>query len=244
MGMPITVCIADKDASKKDFEKIFDYFTYVDEKFSPFKKTSELSKINDGSLEYNDLSDDMKEVLELSKKTSEETSGFFDIKKTDGSINTSGLVKGWAIYNASKILKDLGFENFYIDAGGDIQTNGKNEYGENWSIGIKDPFDKSRGKIVKKIYLKNDEGVATSGTYERGQHIWNPSGLKNTPILDIVSITIIGKNIYEADRFATAAFAMGKNGINFIENLEGFEGYMIDKDGVATYTSGFEKYLS
>lgn len=31
-------------------------------------------------------------------------------------------------------------------------------------------------------------------------------------------------------------------GIEFISQLKGFEGYMIDKDGIATYTTGFERY--
>jgi thiamine biosynthesis lipoprotein len=49
--------------------------------------------------------------------------------------------------------------------------------------------------------------------------------------------------VYEADRFATAAFAMGKRGIYFIEQLPGFEGYMIDASARATFTSGFERYV-
>ena len=49
--------------------------------------------------------------------------------------------------------------------------------------------------------------------------------------------------MYEADRFATAAFAMGDRGINFIEKLDGFEAYMIDKKGMAVQTSSFERYL-
>ena len=55
---------------------------------------------------------------------------------------------------------------------------------------------------------------------------------------------MVGPDIYEADRFATAAFAMGPAGINFIEQLPGLEGYMIDPNEIATYTSGFERYVS
>ncbi len=62
-------------------------------------------------------------------------------------------------------------------------------------------------------------------------------------ITDIISLTVIGPNILESDVYATAAFAMGKEGIRFIGNLKGFEGYMIDKTGLATYTGGFEKYV-
>jgi thiamine biosynthesis lipoprotein len=45
-------------------------------------------------------------------------------------------------------------------------------------------------------------------------------------------------------RFATAAYAMGKNGIIFIEQLPGLEGYSIDKNGTATMTNNFEKFIN
>jgi FAD:protein FMN transferase len=85
-----------------------------------------------------------------------------------------------------------------------------------------------------------DGGVATSGNYIRGAHIYDPK--TENPLKDLVSITVIGPNVYEADRFATAAFAMGEKGIYFIESLKGFEEYAIDKAGIATQTSGFKKY--
>ena len=43
---------------------------------------------------------------------------------------------------------------------------------------------------------------------------------------------------------ATAAFAMGRAGIGFIENLPGFEAYLIDRQGVATMTSRFKDFTS
>ena len=87
-----------------------------------------------------------------------------------------------------------------------------------------------------------DRGIATSGTAIRGQHIYDPYR-HDKPLMDVVSITIIGPDIYDADRFATAAFAMGRQGIQFIETLAGFEGYMIDMSARATFTSGFERYV-
>lgn len=50
MGMPITVDIVDMSATAADMEKIFSYFTSIDEQFSPYKKTSELTRINDGKI--------------------------------------------------------------------------------------------------------------------------------------------------------------------------------------------------
>lgn len=236
MGMPITVQIVDSNPLIT-IEKVFSYFDYIDQKFSPYKENSELTLINKGQIITEDYSADMKEVLKLCEETKKTTRGYFEILKDDGTIDTSGLVKGWAIFKASQIITDSGFTNFYVEAGGDIQTKGLNDSDKKWSIGIRNPFDK--GKVVKILELSG-EGIATSGTYERGLHIINPKTHKYAD--EIASITVIGKNVYEADRFATAAFAMGMKGINFIENTEGLEGYLINNNGVATYTSGFLKY--
>jgi thiamine biosynthesis lipoprotein len=246
MGMPVIAEIADgsqpadsqSPVSKNALEKVFAYFEYVDEKFSTYKETSEISRINRGELAEFDRSDDMKTIFALSEETKKLTNGYFDIKRPDGKYDPSGIVKGWAILNAAKILQDAGFENFYVDAGGDIDARGKNTEGRSWSVGIKNPFNEQ--EVVKVVYLLNC-GIATSGTYIRGQHIYDPKN-PGEQITEIVSLTVVGPNVYEADRFATAAFAMGKSGIEFIEGLAGFEGYIIDNKGTATMTSGFPKY--
>ena len=36
---------------------------------------------------------------------------------------------------------------------------------------------------------------------------------------------------------------MGAAGIGFVENLQDFEGYAIDVSGIATLTTGFERYV-
>ena len=173
----------------------------------------------------------------MCEQTRQETDGYFDIQR-DGMIDPSGIVKGWAIQQAAHLLQAQGFQHFYIDAGGDIQVAGTKD-GRPWRVGIRNPFN--RNEHVKILAL-TDQGVATSGTAIRGQHIYNPHD-RETPILDVMSITVIGPNVYEADRFATAAFAMGTRGIRFIATLAGFEGYMIDAQGRATFTSGLHKFV-
>ncbi|MDE2030979.1 MAG: FAD:protein FMN transferase [Patescibacteria group bacterium] len=239
MGMPITVEIVDLHVENQVLESVFNYFTYIDEKFSTYKETSEIMKINRGEINENDYSEDMKEIFQLAEKTKIETNNFFNIKKPDGSYDPSGIVKGWAIQKASDNLKNNGYNNFCLDAGGDIQTSGKNSKGEPWTIGIRNPLNTN--EIIKIINNKNNKGIATSGTYIRGNHIYNPNN-KDDILSEVLSLTVIGPNIYEADRFATAAFAMGKDGIYFIDKLVGFEGYMIDTKGIATMTRGFEEY--
>ena len=58
-----------------------------------------------------------------------------------------------------------------------------------------------------------------------------------------MSLTVIGPDVLEADRYATAAFAMGRGGIHFIERTPGLEGYEIDGSGTARMTAGLKKYL-
>lgn len=238
MGMHITIEIVDSQVKPHDIQQIFNYFTYIDNKFSTYKKTSEISQINNKKLNKNQYSTDMKTILALCEQTKSETNGYFDILHND-KLDPSGIVKGWAIWQAAKLLQKAGFKNFYVDAGGDIQVKGKNSQGKSWTVGIRNPFNDK--EIIKVISL-NDKGIATSGTSIRGQHIYNPHN-PNAKISQILSFTVIGKNVYEVDRFATAAFAMGEKGINFIENLPGFEAYMVDQKGIGTYTSGFNKYV-
>lgn len=237
MGMPITVEIVDSTATDAITNAVFDYFDRVDRKFSTYKADSEISQINRGELTLSDVSPEMQEIFALAKQTRLETDGYFDIWHKD-MYDPSGIVKGWAIFQAARLLKDEGFENYYVEAGGDVQAEGKNALGTKWRVGIRNPFNLNE---IVKVVGASGCGVATSGTSIRGQHIYNPK--KDGELLtEIVSLTVIGPNIYEADRFATAAFAMGREGIYFIERRQGLEGYMIDQNGKATLTTGFGHY--
>jgi thiamine biosynthesis lipoprotein len=237
MGMPITVEIAGRSGSA-DIEEVFNYFVAVDEKFSTYKPASEISKINRG-LPKNKWSKEMKQVLELCEQTKQLTNGYFNINH-NGKIDPSGLVKGWSVNNAAQLLLGEGLADFYIEAGGDIQVYGLNAERAPWAIGIRNPFN--LGEIIKVINL-NGQGIATSGSYIRGQHIYNPYN-PTSQLGEVKSLSVIGSNVYEADRFATAAFAMGKSGIAFIEAQAGLEGYMVDNHKTATSTSGFNRYVA
>ncbi len=237
MGMPITVEILDFEVTAAVIESVFAYFGSVDETFSTYKETSEISRLNRGEIDLAACSDDVRTILALSAQTKQQTHGYFDIER-DGSLDPSGIVKGWAIQQAANRLRSAGWRNFYVDAGGDIQVVGTKE-GRPWHVGIRNPF---RQEQYVKVLEVSDCGVATSGTSVRGQHIYDPFQ-PGVPLLDVLSLTVVGPNVYEADRFATAGFAMGRMGISFIESLPDFEGYMIDASGLATYSSGFERYV-
>lgn len=239
MGMPITIEVVGGDGHAA-MEAAFRYFGEVDARFSPYKAESELSVMNRGELPDEALSSDMRAVLTLAEDTRRQTRGYFDIRRPDGEVDPSGLVKGWAIREAARVLERNGITDFIVDAGGDIECRGTNGQGEPWRVGIRNPFHQDQ---IVKVVVPGNGGVATSGHYVRGAHIYDPHTGGPAPD-ELASITIIGPDVYEADRFATAAFAMGRDGINFVEEQDGLEGYAIDRHGIATMTSGFERFVA
>lgn len=239
MGMPIEIELpAVGIDARAAIEAAFAYLVGVDAQFSTYKEDSEISRINRGELTSAAASEEMREVFALGEQTKRETNGYFDIRRPTGIIDPSGIVKGWAIRNTAALIHNAGHERYFVNAGGDIAVSGTNEKGEEWSVGIRNPF--KIDEIVKVVYPRG-KGIATSGSYIRGDHIYNPHA-PDEKLEEVVSITVIGPDVLEADRFATAAFAMGKAGIIFIEQLPGFEGYAIDAQGMATFTSGFGAY--
>jgi thiamine biosynthesis lipoprotein len=235
MGMTAKVAIVDAAARPADFDAVFDFFAETDRRFSPFKEDSELCRLNRGEVE--EPSSEMREILALSEKSRKETSGYFDIRRPDGLIDTSGIVKGWAIRGAARMLQARGLGDFAVEIGGDIQTSGKSQKGADWRVGIRSPF---ADEVVKILYPRG-AAVATSGSYHQGRHIYDPHGGAAD---GFISLTVIGDDIMEADIRATAAFAMGRAGIHFIEQSEAFEAYAIGANGMATMTSGLKRYLS
>jgi len=238
MGMPITVEIVDC-LSARLLSSVFAYFEAIDRRFSVFRPDSEIMAFNRRRLARTEISANLREVLALADQTRRRTHGYFNICRPDGLIDPSGIVKGWAIGNASRLIDATGAKNYVIDAGGDIQSRGKAADGTDWKIGIRHPFNDR--EIIKVVHPLG-HGVATSGTYARGGHIYNPHR-PDQPIVDIVSLTVIGADVLQADLYATAAFAMGSEGIWFIEEMPQLEGYAIDMNGVATQTTGFTTFV-
>ena len=238
MGMPITIEVVGPNATEDDLDDAFTYLREVEARFSTYLPDSEMTRLNHGLVTYDTASPAMRDMLDRADDTRRATGGHFNAWR-DGRCDLAGVVKGWAIKAVADRLASRGHRDYLVNAGGDIQTAGGNADGEAWHIGIRNPAEVSQ--VVKVVHLSG-EGIATSGTYERGDHIYRPVPV--APDDDpLVAITIIGPNVYDADRFATAAFAMGAHGIAFVHSLEGFEGYAIHASGMARYTAGFRRYL-
>ena len=242
MGMPVTVDVP--QGSDEVIEAAFARFAEIEARFSTFRPESEVVRFNELRLYQGEPSPELREVLALAERTRRETDGYFDIARPDGFLDPTGIVKGWAIRDVARLIEAWpgeggGFADYLVDAGGDIQCRGNAPDGEPWRIGIRNPFNAME---IVKIVAPRDRGIATSGTSARGQHIYDPHA-PGRKISDVLSITVIGPDVLEADRFATAAFAMGEDGIRFIEAQPGLEGYVIGADRVAIQTTGFREFV-
>jgi FAD:protein FMN transferase len=235
MGMPVTIVVVDDDpAAPEAVEAAFEDFALLDRTFSPFLADSAVSGINRGELELSESGPLVQQALDLCRHYEQATAGYFSAW-LPGRFDPSGLVKGWAIDRACSILDRHRLRNYFVDAGGDVQTRGTSDEGGPWRVGIRHPV--SRNEVVRVI-LAEDLAVATSGTYEKGEHIVDPHTGK--PARDWLSVTVVGPDIFTADVYATAAFAMGEAGLDFIERTPAHEAYAIRPDLVARWTAGFD----
>jgi len=236
MGMPVTVHVVDLAAAEAVLDEAFDEFVLLDRTFSPFLEGSAVSRINKGVLKPEDAGPLVKQAIDLCQLYERTTDGAFSAW-IGGRFDPSGLVKGWAIDRACSILDRHGYSDFFVDAGGDVQTRGRNAEGGPWRVGVRHPMERDK---IACVVLASGLAVATSGTYEKGEHILDPRDGK--PVNTLLSFTVIGPDILQADVFATAGFVMGIAGLEFVARTAGYEAYAIDHQLRATYTSGFERH--
>lgn len=233
-GMPFTIEVPDATDGEL-FEVVFGRVREIERTFSPFSAGSEVSRINGGSLREADADPAVGAVLELCRGYQIMTDGYFSAWYA-GQLDPCGLVKGWAIARACELIESSGYRSYFVDGAGDVYARGERPGGGPWRVGIRHPVIRDR---VAQVIWARDAAVATSGTYEKGGHIRDPHSGRAAS--DLVSMTIIGPDIVAADAYATAAFAMGRAGLAFMEGVGGYEAFAIDADLQSACTSGFER---
>lgn len=166
-------------------------------------------------------------ALDSFQKSLEEELKLDDVKNTvwiSRRIDTTGIAKGYAVDKVAEYLKGEGFENFLVDAGGDMSACGKRSDGSVWLVGVE-----GLESDVVRIKLEN-EGIATSGIsrkrWTRGEkkvhHLINPKNPSEFSH-DLKTVTVVAEKTVEADGRAKSLFLMGKEeGISFAnrENIK------------------------
>jgi FAD:protein FMN transferase len=144
-------------------------------------------------------------------------------------LDLGAVAKGLAVDTAARELEP--FENFAVDAGGDLYLGGHNAEGAPWSVGIRHPRAQSRSELIETLRVSNT-AVCTSGDYERksasaegAHHIMDARTGGSADAL--ASVTVVASSAMVADALATAAFALGPvDGLRFLE-CQGVRGLLI-----------------
>jgi thiamine biosynthesis lipoprotein len=286
MGTEIRVSILTEDetAAHAAADRAVDEFRRLEELMSHWKPESDVSRINrNAGVAPVTVSDETLEVLELSRKASDLSSGAFDItfyamhglwkfdhdleakvpdpqeiarrkklidyrqviidraKKTaflakkGMALNLGGIAKGYAVDRAVEILRNAGFRNAIVQAGGDLMCAGSKD-GRPWTSGIRDPRGE-RNDVFATLQLQ-DHAFSTAGDYERFfiidgkryHHIIDPH--TGYPAMRSRSVTIYAKNAFWADALDDAVFILGwKKGIEMIEKLDDVGAVVVDENG-------------
>jgi thiamine biosynthesis lipoprotein len=247
MGTVVSIDVRDPEAGAPGrgamdaaVEAAANWLHEVDARFSPFRADSEIRRLDRGALTLDDCHPDVRHVLRACEDLRRATGGAFDVRghRRDGGLDPSGFVKGWAVDEAAGVLTAAGARSFAINAGGDIVTRGEAAPGRAWRVGIRDPAH--GGRIAAVLAVRNG-AVATSGLYERGDHIRDArSGAVPAAY---ASITVLGPSLGRADAWATAAFALGGAGPATVAALPDLGVLAIDHAGVASWSALVEAHL-
>jgi FAD:protein FMN transferase len=203
----------------------------VDRDFSTYKDGSWVSWLRAGKVGIVDCPNDVQQVWELCLQAKDLSDGAFDPWAVAGGFDPSGLVKGWAADKCAEILVAAGVEHVQVNAAGDLALRGgwfDSVAGvvKPWSIGVVNPDN--RGEIVK-VYEIVDGAIATSGTYERGAHIHDPSN--GLIAIGAKSATVVGPEGWLCDAMATAVMVGGQDSAKWFgqPELQGYQVFAVNR---------------
>lgn len=198
----------------------------IDGVFSTWKPASPMSRLRRGEVGLGEVPGEIGAVLDACRWAKEVSLGRFDPWALPGGVDPTGYVKGWAAGRARDVLAEGGAEGALVNAGGDVATFGTPGPGVPWQIGIRHPW---RGDALAAV-IEADGAVATSGRYERGEHLVRP-GVDGPPPGAVVSATVVGPDPGLADAWATALAVGGVDEGAWITSQPGYGAYLIGADG-------------
>jgi thiamine biosynthesis lipoprotein len=239
MGMAVSIDIRDP-VEAKVLDDVVRWFHHVDATYSTYKNDSPISRYGRGVLTPADLTAEITDVLQLCDELRVDTDGAFDpwsVTAPNGTMfDPSGVVKGWAVECAAERLEAHGCTNFCLNAGGDIAIRGTISPGVAWRIGLRHPYQERA--LAQVLQVSGPFGIATSATYERGQHIVDPA--TKAPAAAVASATVVGPSLTFADAYATAVFVKGVDGLEWLQEYHpAYHGFVVLGPHETLATEGF-----
>ncbi|MCX6432734.1 MAG: FAD:protein FMN transferase [Actinobacteria bacterium] len=202
----------------------------LEQRFSHYRGESDISRWVAGEDVDAKAVAEIEHVLRECGRLHADSDGVFRARNPrTHALDTAGYVKGYAIGRAVEELRTQGLCNFVVGVGGDAFAAGVASDDRPWRIAVQDP---RRSHGVLAMVEATDFAVATSGSAERGDHIWiGDDPVVTAANMGILSFTVIGPDIAEADAYATVGFAMGEAGMAWVRGHEGYRSVVVRPDG-------------
>ncbi len=218
MGIPMGIHLrgpgVDSPESVDAVAMAFASLREMDRIFSTWRADSEIMRLRRGELPIERCDPLVAEALEIGSEANRVTGGAFTMLLPGGAgdlvLDTTGLVKGWAVQRAADLLADLPGVCACVNGAGDLAVVAHPDLPDQgpgaiaWRIGIEDPRDLTRTADVVTL---TRGAVATSGTAARGAHLYDPAGRRMVGRPG--STTVHGPSLLWADIWATALFVGG-----------------------------------
>lgn len=229
MGMPISLALrgryADDARGRAAWAEAVAALRDVDRVFSTWREDSWVSRLGRGEVAVEDCPAEVAEVLALGEAARAQSQGAFDVHAT-GRLDSSGVVKGWAVERAARPLRHLDDTDFCLSAGGDMVCHVADPARPAWRVGIEDPRDPTR--YVGVVHVARG-AVATSGLRHRGAHVVH--GRTGAVPVRAASVTVVGEDLVWADLDATAALALDGEAARWLASRPGRQGLVVWADG-------------
>lgn len=205
----------------------------ADKVFSTWKADSPISRLRRGEITLGEAPSEVAVVLNLCRRARACTGGWFDPWAIDGGVDPTGYVKGWSAERALEQLRDADLDGAMVNAAGDIASFGSAVAGEPFRVGIVRPD--APNELACVVELRG--ALATSGAYERGEHLVSPRahGLDTS----VASASVSGPDLGLADALATGLAVGGREVLALIEAMAEYEALTIGHDGTWHWTNQF-----
>ena len=211
--------------------------------FSLYKPESPLSRLARGETSVAECPPVVNEIWQACEAWEKTTDGWFSAFTAEHTFDPSGLVKTWAAKRAAEYVLEQGITDFTLNAGGDVMIADGVTEAIDWRMGISKPVsiaaDDAGVLTVVDLHRTPFRAMATSGSAERGAHIWNPKAGGRQPAGDFIQVSVIARDLVTADVWATAAFAEGERAIEHLNRVDDIEALFVYADGQLAATNGF-----
>ena len=219
MGTAVTIDLPD-DTPIELLVDAIERLHSIEDRFSVFRPESQISRIGRGALSIDAADSDVQSVLATCGELYVSTLGAFSHWQggRDRPLDPNGYVKGWAVDRVGQLFNEAGVHRYFINAGGDTLAYSESDP---WRIGVRHP---TIGEALGAVLESNNLAVATSGSYERGPHIW---GVEER---QLTSVTVTGPQLGIADAIATALCSIDQSNPEWLRNFPGYEVLTFDRD--------------